>query len=135
MGNIKHTIGDAITHAEKGILLFVVFGTIWAAGADIITMFQQQGKMVLGDLFLLFIYAEILGMVAAFYKSERIPVSLPLIIAMTALTRMIILQTKGNEPLNIIYESAGILILAAAAYIMTKKDYISLKKGDLRESH
>ena len=135
MENLKNIIGDAITHAEKAILLFVVFGTIWAAGFDIVGMFQQQGKMALGDLFLLFIYAEILGMVAAFYKSERIPVSLPLIIAMTALTRMIILQTKGNEPLNIIYESVGILVLAAAAYIMTQKDYISLKKGDLRESH
>lgn len=135
MGNLKQTIGSAITHAEKAILLFVVAGTIWAAGYDIVGMFQQQGKMALGDLFLLFIYAEILGMVAAFYTSERIPVTLPLIIAMTALTRMIILQTKGNDALNIIYESAGILILAIAAYIMTKKDYISLKKGDLRESH
>ena len=135
MANLKQKIGSAITHAEKAILLFVVAGTIWAAGYDIIGMFAQQGKMALGDLFLLFIYAEILGMVAAFYSSERIPVTLPLVIAMTALTRMIILQTKGSDALNIIYESAGILILAIAAYIMTKKDYISLKKGDLRESH
>ena len=135
MANLKQNIGSAITHAEKAILLFVVFGTIWAAGYYIFGMFTQQGKMALGDLFLLFIYAEILGMVAAFYTSERIPVTLPLIIAMTALTRMIILQTKGSDALNIIYESAGILILAIAAYIMTKKDYISLKKGDLRESH
>ena len=135
MANLKQNIGSAITHAEKTILLFVVAGTIWAAGYDIIGMFTQQGKMALGDLFLLFIYAEILGMVAAFYTSERIPVTLPLVIAMTALTRMIILQTKGSDALNIIYESAGILILAIAAYIMTKKDYISLKKGDLRESH
>jgi len=135
MANLKQKIGSAITHAEKAILLFVVAGTIWAAGYDIFGMFAQQGKMALGDLFLLFIYAEILGMVAAFYSSERIPVTLPLVIAMTALTRMIILQTKGNDALNIIYESAGILILAIAAYIMTKKDYISLKKGDLRESH
>ncbi len=135
MANLKQNIGSAITHAEKAILLFVVAGTIWAAGYDIFGMFTQQGKMALGDLFLLFIYAEILGMVAAFYTSERIPVTLPLIIAMTALTRMIILQTKGSDALNIIYESAGILILAIAAYIMTKKDYISLKKGDLRESH
>lgn len=134
MGNLKKTIGSAITHAEKAILLFVVAGTIWAAGFDIVDMFQQQGKMALGDLFLLFIYAEILGMVAAFYTSERIPVTLPLIIAMTALTRMIILQTKGSEPLNIIYESAGILILAAAAYIMSLKDKLSLEKEKLRES-
>ncbi len=132
---MKKGVYRGILHIEKSLLLFIVAGTVWAAGFDILAMFGTQGRMELADLFLLFIYAEILGMVAAFYKSERIPVSLPLIIAMTALTRMIILQTKGNEPLNIIYESAGILILAAAAYIMTKKDYISLKKGDLRESH
>jgi protein PsiE len=113
----------------------VFYSSLYSVPFGLLDLFTTQGKMVLGDLFLLFIYAEILGMVAAFYKSERIPVSLPLIIAMTALTRMIVLQTKSNEPINIIYESAGILILAAAAYIMTKKDYISLKKGDLRESH
>jgi len=129
MGNLKQTIGKTITHAEKAILLFVVAGTIWAAGYDIFGMFAQQGKMALGDLFLLFIYAEILGMVAAFYTSERIPVTLPLIIAMTALTRMIILQTKGNQPLDIIFESAGILILAISCYIMSMKDKLSLEKA------
>ena len=131
---VKSVIGDLITHAEKVLLLFIVFGTIWAAGTDIIGMFQQQGKMALGDLFLLFIYAEILGMIAAFYKSERIPVTLPLIIGMTALTRMLILQTKGTDAINIIYESMGILILAASAWIMTKKDYMSMKKEVMRES-
>ena len=134
MGNLKQKIGSTITHAEKAILLFVVAGTIWAAGYDIVGMVQQQGKMALGDLFLLFIYAEILGMVAAFYQSERIPVTLPLIIAMTALTRMIILQTKGTDALNIIYESAGILILAVSCYIMSIKDRVSLEKEKLRES-
>ena len=37
---------------------------------------------------------------------------LPIIIAMTALTRMIILQSKELDSLNIIYEASGILILA-----------------------
>ena len=132
--SMKQQIGDAITHAEKVLLLFIVAGTIWAAGYDIVEMFGQQGKMALGDLFLLFIYAEILGMIAAFYKSERLPVTLPLIIGMTALTRMLILQTKGTDAINIIYESAGILILAASAWIMTKKDYMSMKKEVMRES-
>ncbi len=131
---MKQQIGDAITHAEKVLLLFIVAGTIWAAGYDILDMFGQQGKMALGDLFLLFIYAEILGMIAAFYKSERIPVTLPLIIGMTALTRMLILQTKGSDAINIIYESVGILILATSAWIMTKKDYMSMKKEVMRES-
>ena len=72
-------------------------------------------------------------MVATFYVNNRIPVTLPLIIAMTALTRMIILQSKDVNAINIIYEAAGILILAISAYIMTLKDKISLKKLLLRE--
>ena len=72
-------------------------------------------------------------MVASFYTNNRIPVTLPLIIAMTALTRMIILQSKDLNAINIIYEASGILILAIAAYIMTLKDKISLDKLLLRE--
>ena len=87
----------------------------------------------LSDLFLLFIYAEVLGMVATFYTNNRIPVTLPLIIAMTALTRMIIQESKDLNAINIIYEATGILILAISAYIMTLKDKISLKKLLLRE--
>ena len=72
-------------------------------------------------------------MVASFYSNNRIPVTLPLIIAMTALTRMIILQSKDLNAINIIYEASGILILAVAAYIMTLKDKISLDNLLLRE--
>ena len=67
-------------------------------------------------------------MVGSFYASNRLPVTLPIIIAMTALTRMIILQSKEIDAVNIIYEASGILILAAAAYIMTLKDKVSLEK-------
>lgn len=128
MTKTKDIVSAGINHAEKALLMFIVAGTIWAAGFDIVDMFDTQGKMALADLFLLFIYAEILGMVGAFYKDHRIPVTLPLIIAMTALTRMIVLQTKGTDSVNILFESGGILILAIAAYIMTAKDKISLEK-------
>ena len=128
---MKKTVHRGILHIEKSLLLFIVAGTVWAAGYDIIGMFSGQGKMALADLFLLFIYAEILGMVGAFYNDHRIPVTLPIIIAITALTRMIVLTTKGTEPLNIIYESVGILVLAVAAFILTQKDRISIvKKGE-----
>lgn len=129
---VKSVVGRLIQHVEKALLLFIVAGTVWAAGFDILHMFSSQGKMALADLFLLFIYAEILGMVGAFYKDHRIPVTLPLIIAMTALTRMIVLQTKGTDALNIIFESSGILILAISAYIMSMKDKLSLEKESLR---
>ena len=127
---VKKKVHRGILHIEKSLLLFIVAGTVWAAGYDILEMFGGQGKMALADLFLLFIYAEILGMVGAFYNDHRIPVTLPIIIAITALTRMIILTTKGTEPVNIIYESVGILVLAVAAFVLTQKERISLaKKG------
>ena len=126
---LKH-ISTAIEHVEKALLLFIVMGTVWAAGFDIVHMFDTQGKMALADLFMLFIYAEILGIVGPFYSSHRIPVTLPLIIAMTALTRMILLQTKGDEPLNILFESIGILVLAISALIMSFKDQLSLHKKE-----
>jgi len=126
---LKH-VGKLIEHVEKALLLFIVLGTVWTAGLDIVHMFSTQGKMALADLFMLFIYAEILGMVGAFYSSHRIPVTLPLIIAMTALTRMILLQTKGDEPLNILFESMGILVLAVSALIMSYKDKLSLHKKE-----
>ena len=126
---LKH-VGTVIEHVEKALLLFIVMGTVWAAGFDIVHMFDTQGKMALADLFMLFIYAEILGMVGAFYSSHRIPLTLPLIIAMTALTRMILLQTKGDEPLNILFESMGILVLAVSALIMSYKDKLSLHKKE-----
>ena len=118
--------------AERGILWLIAVATIFATVVEIVRIIEVQ-TVNLSDLFLLFIYAEVLGMVASFYANNRIPVTLPLIIAMTALTRMIILQSKDLNAINIIYEATGILILAIAAYIMTLKDKISLKKILLRE--
>ena len=130
---IKRNVHRGILHVEKALLLFIVAGTVYAAGYDIFEMFTTQGRMDLADLFLLFIYAEILGMVGAFYNDHRNPVTLPIIIAITALTRMIILTTKGTDTVNIVYESAGILILAVSAFIMTFKDKISLEKIKLKQ--
>lgn len=132
-GNMKISKFDEIVslgiiNLERLLLLFIVAGTVWAAGIDILGWFDSQDKMALSDLFLLFIYAEILGMVGAFYRDNRIPVTLPLIIAITALTRMIVLTTKGSDPIYIVYESLGILFLALSAIVLSFKDKMSLNK-------
>lgn len=118
--------------SERTILMIIAVATLFAAGIEIYRLIDEQ-TVNLSDLFLLFIYAEVLGMVGAFYVNNRLPVTLPIIIAMTALTRMIILQSKDLDSINIIYEASGILILAGAAYIMSLKDQISLAKIKLRE--
>ena len=130
--NEPNIVQKFIWISERSILLIIAFATIFATASELLRIIEVQ-TVNLSDLFLLFIYAEVLGMVATFYANNRIPVTLPLIIAMTALTRMIILQSKDLNAINIIYEATGILILAIAAYIMTLKDKISLKKILLRE--
>ena len=130
--NETNMVQKFIWFSERAILLTIALATLFASASEIIRIIQVQ-EVNLSDLFLLFIYAEVLGMVASFYANNRIPVTLPLIIAMTALTRMIILQSKDLNAINIIYEATGILILAVSAYIMTLKDKISLKKLLLRE--
>jgi protein PsiE len=86
----------------------------------------QNGKITLTDLLLMFIYAEVLGMVAAFYKYNKIPITIPIFIAITALCRLIILQGKGISTIDLIYESGAVLLLALSAIIikkaMTSKD-------------
>ena len=130
--NESNLVQKFIWFSERTILLTIALATLFATATEIIRIIDVQ-EVNLSDLFLLFIYAEVLGMVASFYANNRIPVTLPLIIAMTALTRMIILQSKDLNAINIIYEATGILILAISAYIMTLKDKISLKKLLLRE--
>jgi protein PsiE len=127
MSKNKNLIQVLIGLTEQALLLTIAIATIGAAVIEIVRILSVM-MVNLSDLFLLFIYAEVLGMVGVFYKENRIPVTLPLIIAITALTRMIVIQTKGLDSVNIIFEASGILLLAIAAYIMSKKEELSLKK-------
>ena len=99
-----------------------------AAGLDIYQMVWVDMKIELEDMFLLFIYAEIVGMVGVFYTSNRIPVTLPIIIAITALCRLIVLNSKDADPLILMAEAGAILLLSVAAYVMSMKDKLSLEK-------
>jgi protein PsiE len=100
---------------------------MFAAGMDVYQMVLSM-NVELGDLFLLFIYAEIIGMVGVFYSTNRIPVTLPIIIAITALCRLIIMQSKDMDALMLVGEAAAILILSISAYIMSLKDKLSIEK-------
>ena len=132
MNKKSNPLQSFIWISERAILLIIAVATIYATGLEIVRLVSTN-IVTLSDLFLLFIYAEVLGMVGVFYRDNRIPVTLPIIIAMTALTRMIILQSKDLDAINIIYEAGGILLLSAAAYIISLKDEISLKKIKLRK--
>ena len=113
-------IEEIIKITEKVLLALIGIATVFATCQEIYYLILQQ-SVQLADLLLLFIYTEVLGMVAVFYKSRRIPILLPLFIAITALSRMIILQGKDSDPQNLIYESGAVLLLAIACLIVSQK--------------
>ena len=84
-----------ITAAEKGILILIALFTVYSVCSEMYLVILN-GKITLTDLLLMFIYAEVLGMVAAFYKYSKIPITIPVFIAITALCRLIILQAKAS---------------------------------------
>ena len=115
------------TASERVLLSIIGIVTCLAAVKYLYSMYLNM-DITLADLFMLFIYVEIIGMVGAFYSTTRIPVTLPIIIAITALCRLIIMQSKDMNALLLLSEAGAILILAAAAYVMSLKDKISLEK-------
>ena len=121
------------TVTEKIMLGGIGALTVVAALLEVWGMWEAR-SIALADLFLLFIYTEIVGMVGAYYISNRIPVTLPIIIAMTALCRLIILHSKDADPWVLVAEAAAIVVLAGAAYIMSAKEKLSLEKKEMRKN-
>jgi protein PsiE len=72
----------------------------------------------LPDLLLLFIYLEVIGMVTSYWRTQTIRLTYPLFIAITALSRLIILQKKDIDPSTLVYEAGAILLLAIAIVIL-----------------
>lgn len=113
--NVKKIIGSV----ENLFLIIIAIFTIIAMGQEIYSLISNR-RVELQDLLLMFIYAEVLGMLAAFYSSHRIPITIPLFIAMTALSRLIILQGKEGNPAILLYESGAIILIAGACWIISR---------------
>ena len=119
---------------EKLLLAINGIATCIASAMYIFDMVLAQ-EITLPDLFMLFIYVGIIGMVGAFYSTNRIPVTLPIIIAITALCRLIVMQSKEMDALVVLGEAGAILVLSVAAFVMSLKDKVSLEKiKELRNS-
>jgi len=115
---ISMSIKRVIDVTEKCFLVIIALFTVGAMVQEVMLLIEQR-SVALKDLLLMFIYAEVLGMLGAFYSSHRIPITIPLIIAMTALSRLIILQGKDGDPTILLYESGAILMIAVACWVIS----------------
>ena len=109
---------------------FILVATALAFLMEINKMYENK-SVELADLLLLFIYIEVIGMIRLFWESKSIRITYPLLIAITALSRFIILQGKGMDPINLIYEASAILLIAIAILLlrMRKSKLLGLHKS------
>ena len=109
---------ESITKNLQLILLSIILlSTVIAVGIEIKTMFLNQ-SVTLADLLLMFLYLEVLAMVRIFWDQQSISITLPLLIAITALSRFIILQGKEMNPSGLVYEAVAIALIALAIVIL-----------------
>ena len=108
---------DVIKYIEKIALVIIIFATVIAIGYEIYAMYEKS-LVELADLLLLFIYLEVIQMIREYWTLNRIRISIPLFIAITAVARLIILQGKTMDPSMLLYEGGAILLIAIAVLIL-----------------
>ena len=104
-------------YLEDLILSIIAVMTIGAVGFELYAVYERE-SIELADLLLMFIYAEVLGMVAIYFRSHVLPVIYPLFIGITALARLIVLQGKDSAPEQLVFEAGSILLLSLAALLL-----------------
>ena len=121
---MKDAVGNFVSFVEKVVILIILGSTITAIIFEILKMIDAQ-YVELADLLLLFIYVEVIGMMRVYMISNRVRMTYPLFIAITALSRLIILQGKDSNPELLLYE-AGAIVLVAIAVIILRLRYIPI---------
>ena len=111
MKKLKDSGYKALIIVEDIGLLIIAISTVLAMSFEIVSMFKAM-KVTLADLLLLFIYLEVLAMVGIYLKSGKLPVRMPLYIAIVAVARYMILDMKNLETLRILGLSGAVFILA-----------------------
>lgn len=110
---------SSLHFVERLLLVVVVLMTVGGAALEVHAIYEAR-TVNLADILLMFLYLEIIGMVAVFYSDRASAFVYPIFIAITALARLIILQGKEMAPENILYEAVAILILTVAAVFLMK---------------
>ena len=119
-------MNNTIRNIQLTAVLFVLASTIIAFLLEVREMYENR-NIALADLLLMFIYIEVIGLVKSYWETRSVRITYPLVIAITALARFIILQDKESDPSNLIYISIAILIVAIATVVIRFRNSKYLK--------
>ena len=123
-------MNQTIRNIQLTAVLIVLASTVIAFFLEITEMYMNR-DITLADLLLMFIYIEVIGLVRSYWETRAVRITYPLVIAITALARFIILQDKESDPSNLIYISLAILIVAIATVIIRFRNskYLKIEKS------
>ena len=119
-------MNSAIRNIQLVAVLAVLVATIIAFFVELSVMYETK-TIGLADLLLMFIYIEVLGLVRSYWETRSVRITYPLVIAITALARYIILQDKNSDPANLIYIALAILIVSIATVVIRFRNSKYLK--------
>lgn len=111
--------GRLFNWVERLLLLITVVMTLAAVTAEVWSVLER-GTIELADLLLMFLYTEVIGMIAVFYSGKGPFYIFPIFIAITAIARLIVLQGKDMAPENVVFDAGAILLLAIAALVLKR---------------
>ena len=123
-------MNQTIRNIQLTAVLIVLVSTVIAFFLEITEMYMNR-DITLAALLLMFIYIEVIGLVRSYWETRAVRITYPLVIAITALARFIILQDKESDPSNLIYISVAILIVAIATVIIRFRNskYLKIEKS------
>ena len=123
-------MNQTIRNIQLTAVMIVLVSTIIAFFLEMREMYMNK-NITLADLLLMFIYIEVIGLVRSYWETRAVRITYPLVIAITALARFIILQDKESDPSNLIYISVAILIVAIATVIIRLRNskYLKIDKS------
>lgn len=117
MRPINNLIRTVLEWMQDIGLVIIAIASIFAIGTEVLSMISLQ-KVALADLLLMFIYLEVLAMVSMYLQSGKMPIRIPLYIAIVALARYLILDMKSMDAWQLVGVSASAFLLAVTVLVI-----------------
>lgn len=125
-------IGRSFTIIERIGLLVILVATLFAGSGEVRHM-VASGQAGVSDLLLLFMYLELISMVEVYWTAGKLPVRMPLYIAMVALARHMMVEQR-LPALDLLGTATAILVLALAV-MLVRYGHVKLPYKDPIDAH
>lgn len=121
--HISKVLGMRMAELFKLSLLYVAgLAIFWAAVTEVIK-FIEAGGPGLGDVLMLFLLIELAAMVAIYFRTNQLAVRFLVYIAITALTRVLVVDVKYMENWTTITIVGAIFLLTLGVMILRGSDH------------